>query len=242
MSRIISGKLALNLGPANVAEAIAARRRDRHPGGRRQGHRRSRPSIDDGALTITADADRLQQVVWNLLTNAVKFTPKGGTGRRCGPTGTARTSAFASTDTGEGIRPRVLPVRVRAVPASRRVDDPAPRRPRPRPGHREAARDSRTAGPFAPRARARGRARPSWCDCPRASAIPAGRACRARWSASAALRPRLEGFACSSSTTSKTRAMLVGAVLTEQGAEVLVVGSARRGAARGSRACGPTCW
>jgi CheY-like chemotaxis protein/anti-sigma regulatory factor (Ser/Thr protein kinase) len=58
--------------------------------------------------TITADPTRLQQVLWNLLTNAIKFTPKLGTVEICARR-TASHLQLAVRDTGEGIDPGFLP-------------------------------------------------------------------------------------------------------------------------------------
>jgi signal transduction histidine kinase len=57
---------------------------------------------------IAADARRLQQVVWNLVSNAIKFTPAGG--RICleGPV-SGRGTDIVVEDTGLGIPPEVLP-------------------------------------------------------------------------------------------------------------------------------------
>jgi PAS domain S-box-containing protein len=108
VSRIVSGKLALNLGPTDVSEAVEAAIETVAPAAEAKGITVSR-DVGAGPLIITADAQRLQQVIWNLLTNAVKFTPKGGMV-------SARVFAVGSdicvrvSDTGEGIRAEVLPL------------------------------------------------------------------------------------------------------------------------------------
>jgi PAS domain S-box-containing protein len=78
ISRITSGKLNLNLESVDVNASI------------RQVHVMCASQITEKSIhvrcdlvgdpgTVSADPARLQQVLWNLLNNAVKFTPEGGT-------------------------------------------------------------------------------------------------------------------------------------------------------------------
>jgi PAS domain S-box-containing protein len=103
VSRIISGKMALNLGAVNVGEALRSAVLGMRPAADAKDITLSidEPGDEQG-LTITADADRLQQIIWNLLANAVKFTPKGGSvvvfAERVGSEVRIHVS-----DTGEGI-------------------------------------------------------------------------------------------------------------------------------------------
>ncbi len=125
LSRISSGKLSLSLGPVNVAEAVRTAALNLRPAAEAKsitlgGESRS----DERELTINADGDRLQQVLWNLLTNAVKFTPKGGSvtifAERMGSEVRIQVS-----DTGEGIAPEVLPI---VFEPFRQADDSTTRR------------------------------------------------------------------------------------------------------------------
>jgi PAS domain S-box-containing protein len=65
-------------------------------------------SFEDEAMRIEADAGRLQQVVWNLLTNAIKFSSKGDTveveAARSGDS-----FKLVVRDHGKGIEPEFLP-------------------------------------------------------------------------------------------------------------------------------------
>ena len=108
VSRIMSGKLAIQAGivdlPAVIAEAVDAVRPAVSAKGLVLG-----VDLDAGAeIIVEGDAGRLRQVVWNLLANAVKFTPAGGSidvdVRRAG-----RHVEIVVRDSGEGIDPAFLP-------------------------------------------------------------------------------------------------------------------------------------
>jgi PAS domain S-box-containing protein len=77
VSRIISGKLRLNVRPVDLIYIINAAIDSIRPAADAKSIR-LQTMLDPAAGPISGDADRLQQIVWNLLTNAVKFTPKGG--------------------------------------------------------------------------------------------------------------------------------------------------------------------
>lgn len=77
VSRIISGKLRLDVRAVDMISIVNSAIDSIRPAADAKGIR-LQTLLDPSAGPISGDPDRLQQVVWNLLTNAVKFTPKGG--------------------------------------------------------------------------------------------------------------------------------------------------------------------
>lgn len=107
VSRIVTGKLHLASVPVDLASVVRGSLDAITPRAYAKGVALVVEVPDDlGALV--GDPDRLQQVVWNLAWNAVKFTPRGGTvtvrGERSG-----RSARLVVADTGEGIAPEFLP-------------------------------------------------------------------------------------------------------------------------------------
>ena len=77
MSRIISGKLRMDVQRVELANIIDAAIESVRPAAEAKGLRLVKV-LDPTSGPVMGDPNRLQQVVWNLLANAVKFTPKGG--------------------------------------------------------------------------------------------------------------------------------------------------------------------
>jgi PAS domain S-box-containing protein len=77
VSRIVTGKLRLDIVPVRPDSFIDPAVEAVRPAAEAKGVRLQK-LIDTGVETVMGDPARLQQVVWNLLTNAVKFTPRGG--------------------------------------------------------------------------------------------------------------------------------------------------------------------
>ncbi|QEH31575.1 Autoinducer 2 sensor kinase/phosphatase LuxQ [Aquisphaera giovannonii] len=78
ISRIVSGNFRLEVQRVRIQDVVEAAVASAMPAAMAKGVRLHK-MIDSLAGPVSGDAARLQQVVWNLLANAVKFTPKGGT-------------------------------------------------------------------------------------------------------------------------------------------------------------------
>ena len=77
VSRIISGKLRLHVVPVDLSSVIADSVEAVRPAADAK-EIRLQQILDSSVGTISGDPDRLQQIIWNLLSNSIKFTPKGG--------------------------------------------------------------------------------------------------------------------------------------------------------------------
>ncbi|HEY9908265.1 MAG TPA: ATP-binding protein, partial [Thermosynechococcaceae cyanobacterium] len=107
ISRIMQGKLSLTVAPVSLTFVITAAIETVRLAAEAK-NIQIVLDLDAEGASISGDAGRLQQVVWNLLTNAVKFTPNSGQVtvelRQLD-----RSAQIRVIDTGKGIQPQFLP-------------------------------------------------------------------------------------------------------------------------------------
>src|SRR5207249_6911888 len=107
VSRIMAGKVHVQMQPVVAAKVIDAAVASAQHMADAKGVA-LQVVVDSRSSAVLGDADRLQQVVWNLVSNAVKFTPKGGRVQvRLEPVNSH--IEITVSDTGEGIAPEFLP-------------------------------------------------------------------------------------------------------------------------------------
>ena len=107
VSRIITGKLRIDVRQVDPNSFVEAAIEAVRPAAEAKGMRMQK-IMDTGVVTVSGDPVRLQQVVWNLLANSIKFTPRGGRVQ----VRLERVNShieIAVSDTGVGIPPEFLP-------------------------------------------------------------------------------------------------------------------------------------
>jgi PAS domain S-box-containing protein len=107
VSRIITGKLRLEVSAIALVPVIEAGVEAVRPSAEAK-EIALRVDVPAEVPTITGDPDRLQQVVWNLVSNAVKFTPQGGQ-IDVRLRGEESSLVLTVSDNGKGIEPEFLP-------------------------------------------------------------------------------------------------------------------------------------
>jgi len=106
VARGMTGNLRLDMKPTNVVEV--AQRAIEAIAPAASAKRLDVRVVSDGPIVVLGDAGRLQQVIWNVMSNAVKFTNADG----CITTTIRAVDGHAEvsvTDTGIGIAPAFLP-------------------------------------------------------------------------------------------------------------------------------------
>jgi len=106
MSRIEAGKVSLDIQPVDLTDIVSASIASVRPAALGKEIRLTTAFSSIGGIVL-GDKNRLQQVVWNLLINAVKFTPKGGRVQVAIERSNSHVD-LSVTDTGQGIAPEFL--------------------------------------------------------------------------------------------------------------------------------------
>jgi len=107
VSRMNQGRVSLTVAPIDVRAVVDAAVETIRPAATAKGIE-VRVVAPFEPVPVIGDAPRLQQVVWNLLLNAVKFTPRGGAISVVVKNAKGRAEILVS-DTGDGIGPEFLP-------------------------------------------------------------------------------------------------------------------------------------
>lgn len=107
VSRIVAGTMQVEMQAVEPVAVIRAALETVRPAAEAKAITLT-SNVDAEAGPVTGDPARLQQVLWNLLTNAVKFTPQGGTVAVRVQAANGQVE-FTVEDTGPGIPPAFLP-------------------------------------------------------------------------------------------------------------------------------------
>jgi signal transduction histidine kinase/FixJ family two-component response regulator len=107
LSRVVSGKLKLSSHVVSLTSIVQSVADSALAGARAKGLELAATVAHD-AGSVMGDPERLQQVLWNLVSNAIKFTPRGGR-VQLELAGTDDEVELRVVDTGQGIAPEFLP-------------------------------------------------------------------------------------------------------------------------------------